>query len=71
MLELFEPLSTKVREAISRVSCLNHWGYCVENREDFVQNLREKDVPVIEIKRNGRTVYFVTDPDTNLIEIRD
>jgi catechol 2,3-dioxygenase-like lactoylglutathione lyase family enzyme len=71
MLELFEPLSTKAHEAISTVSRLNHWGYCVENREEFVQNLREKDVPVIEIKKNDRTVYFVTDPDTNLIEIRD
>jgi catechol 2,3-dioxygenase-like lactoylglutathione lyase family enzyme len=71
MLELFQPLSDKVREAISGPSCRNHWGYCVENREDFVQSLRSKNVPVTEIKRNDRTVYFITDPDTNLIEIRD
>ncbi len=70
-LELFEPLSVKVREKMSRVSCRYHWGYCVENREQFVQNLRAKSIPITEIKRNGRSVYFITDPDTNLIEIRD
>ena len=71
MLELFEPLSPDIRKGISKVAGLNHWGYCVDNREDFVKNLRTKNVPVIEIKRNGRSVYFMTDPDENRIEIRD
>ena len=71
MLELFEPVSSKARQGISKVSCRTHWGYCVENREDFVQKLRNMNVPVIEIKRDGRSVYFITDPENNLIEIRD
>jgi catechol 2,3-dioxygenase-like lactoylglutathione lyase family enzyme len=71
MLELFEPLSAKIREGISEAACRSHWGYCVENREDFVKHMRKMNVPVIEIKRNGRPVYFITDPDKNLIEIRD
>lgn len=71
MLELFEPLSPKARNGMTRVSNLNHWGYCVENREDFINKLRTENVPVIEIKRNGRSAYFITDPDENRIEIRE
>ncbi|MCK4941903.1 VOC family protein [candidate division WOR-3 bacterium] len=71
MVELFEPLSPDIRERISKVAGLNHWGYCVDNREDFVKRLRTKNVPVIKIERNGRSVYFMTDPDENRIEIRD
>jgi catechol 2,3-dioxygenase-like lactoylglutathione lyase family enzyme len=71
MLELFESLSPKICEVISKATGLNHWGYCVDNREDFVKRLRTKGIPVIEIKRNGRSVYFMTDPDENRIEIRD
>ena len=71
MVELFEPLSPDIRKGISRVAGLYHWGYCVDNREDFVKRLRTKNVPVIKIDRNGRSVYFMTDPDENRIEIRD
>ena len=71
MVELFELLSPNMLERTSEASGLNHWGYCVDNREDFVRRLRTENVPVIEIKRNGRSVYFITDPDNNRIEIRD
>jgi catechol 2,3-dioxygenase-like lactoylglutathione lyase family enzyme len=71
MLELFQPLSPKICDRVSRMSNLTHWGYCVEDREEFVQRLKTENIPVIEIKRNDRSVYFMTDPDKNLIEIRE
>lgn len=71
MIELFEPLDAKARPRTAEVAGLNHFGYCVKNREDFVNQLRTKDVNVIEVKRNGHIVYFVCDPDGNRIEIRE
>jgi len=43
----------------------------VGNREAFVQKMKEKGVAIIEVQRNDHLVYFIKDPDGNLIEIRD
>jgi len=71
MLEIFEPITRRARECIRNSIGINHWGYCVENREKFVRRLRKQRVSVIEIKRNDHMVYFVADPDGNRIEIRE
>lgn len=71
MLELFEPLKKKARSNTMNTTGLNHFGYCVKNRRDYVKRLQKKKVKIIEIKRNGHTVYFVSDPDGNRIEIRE
>lgn len=71
MLEIFEPLSTNLGKRVASSAGVNHWGHCVDNREAFVQELRRSGVHVIEVERNGRSVYFITDPDENRIEIRE
>ena len=71
MLELFEPLKKKASSNTSSSTGLNHFGYCVKNRLNYVRRLQRKKVKIIEIERNGHTVYFVSDPDGNRIEIRE
>lgn len=71
MLELFEPINAKASARTAKMTGLNHFGYCVENRLDYVNQLRKKNVDIIEVKRNSHTVYFVSDPDGNQIEIRE
>ena len=71
MVELFAPLSTELHTPIPGATGVNHWGYCVADRQSFVEELRRKNQAIVEIERNGRTVYFVVDPDGNRIEIRE
>ncbi len=71
MVELFEPVSMQLRSRIEDRVGINHWGFCVEDRALYVEKLRADGLPVIEVDRNGRSVYFLLDPDGNRIEIRD
>lgn len=71
MLELFEPANGTACMRTAEMTGLNHFGYCVKNRRDYVNQLRKKNVDIIEVRRNSHTVYFVSDPDGNRIEIRD
>jgi catechol 2,3-dioxygenase-like lactoylglutathione lyase family enzyme len=70
-LEIFEPVSARARKKIKNIVSINHWGFCVENSKKFVQKLKIKKVKIIEVKKNEHTVYFLTDPDGNRIEIRE
>ena len=70
-IEIFQPISVRLQKPPGRPGGLHHWGYCVDDRERFVQSLRKKKVKIIEVKRNAHVVYFVKDPDGNLAEIRD
>ena len=71
MVELFAPASTGLNTRITGTTGLNHWGYCVADRSSFVDGLRQQGHTIVEIYRNGRSTYFVVDPDGNRIEIRD
>jgi len=71
MLELFEPARRSACMRTAEMTGLNHFGYCVKNRRDYVDRLRKKNVGIIEVKRDSHTVYFVSDPDGNRIEIRE
>lgn len=71
MVEIFEPVSTRVHKGIKNIRGYNHWGYCVADKEKSVQKLRRKRVKIIQVKRNDHVVYFITDPDGNRIEIRE
>jgi catechol 2,3-dioxygenase-like lactoylglutathione lyase family enzyme len=71
ILEIFEPITDRAHSALRNSIGINHWGYCVEDREEFVQRLKNQKVTVIEIKRNDHRAYFVADPDGNRIEIRE
>ena len=71
MVEFFQPLAERsLAHAANKVG-MNHWGFCVEDRFEFVEKIRAQGVSVTEIDRNGRSVYFIMDPDGNRIEIRD
>lgn len=71
MIELFEPTSSSIRRRVNNTSGINHWGFCVGDKKNFVSQLKKKDVKIITIKRNAHVVYFIADPDGNRIEIRD
>lgn len=71
MLEIFQPTKRRARRVIRNSIGINHWGYCVGNREKFVRRLRNQRIPIIEIERKDHLVYFVADPDGNRIEIRE
>ncbi len=71
MIELFEPTSLSMRRRLNSTAGIHHWGYCVGDREKFVSRLKKKNVKIITIKRNDHSVYFISDPDGNRIEIRD
>ena len=69
VLELFSLTEMETEEKKSATSGYNHWGLGVENKERFVEDLKQLDVSVMEIQHSGRTIYFVKDPEGNLIEI--
>ncbi|MEO0128106.1 MAG: VOC family protein [candidate division WOR-3 bacterium] len=71
LLEIFVPHSKKkTGKSIIRYG-IHHFGMIVKNREEYIKNLRQKKVKIITLKRNGHKVYFIEDPDGNLIEIRE
>lgn len=47
----------------------NHWGFAVENKEAYVRQLEKKGVPVLKLEGTGKYIYFIRDPEGNLIEI--
>jgi len=69
-IEIFAPVSV-MENKIDNIFGYNHWGFVVPEREKFLQELKNRKVEIIEIKRDGRPVYFIKDPDGNRIEIRE
>jgi catechol 2,3-dioxygenase-like lactoylglutathione lyase family enzyme len=49
----------------------NHWGMGVEDKESFVQGLESRGVSVLRLEATGRFIYFIKDPEGNLIEISE
>jgi catechol 2,3-dioxygenase-like lactoylglutathione lyase family enzyme len=70
-LELFQPLDMKLESCRGTTAGYNHWGLRVGDRAGVARTLRNRRVPVIEVDREGHSVFFVKDPDGNLIELRD
>lgn len=71
MIEIFQPLSAGLSKWFAGVVGINHWGYCVDDRNAFVDKMRRDGHQLVEIDRTGRSVYFLIDPDGNRIEIRE
>ena len=69
-IELFQPLSVRLKKRRNAFTGYNHWGYVVDDREKFCQDLEMKKVHILKVKRGDHFVYFVRDPDGNRIEIR-
>jgi catechol 2,3-dioxygenase-like lactoylglutathione lyase family enzyme len=70
VIEIFEPLRGRVTKRRRSAAGINHFGFVVTDRKAFLRRLRERKVPVLVIDRNGRSTYFISDPDGNRIEIR-
>jgi catechol 2,3-dioxygenase-like lactoylglutathione lyase family enzyme len=69
ILEIFSLTGIDTQERKSATVGYNHWGMGVEDKLQFVKDLKQKGVPVMEIEHSGRMIYFVKDPEGNLIEI--
>lgn len=69
ILEIFSLTDLRASARDKTASGYNHWGLRVEDKERFVKDLKHKGVPVMEIEHSGRMIYFVEDPEGNLIEI--
>lgn len=68
--ELFEPTAMVVRKKLASQAGINHWGFTVGDKAAFAGQLRRRKVPVIEVVKDGRKIYFVKDPDGNRLELR-
>ena len=69
VLEVFSLTDIDALERKSATAGYNHWGMGVEDKARFVRDFKQRGVPVIEIEHSGRMIYFVKDPECNLIEI--
>jgi catechol 2,3-dioxygenase-like lactoylglutathione lyase family enzyme len=69
VVEIFVPESRVLADKIIPSQGYNHWGLGVDNKESFVRKLEKKGVPLIKLEASGRFIYFVRDPEGNLIEI--
>ena len=69
VIEIFAPMHASLDEKRNRSAGINHWALEVEDKESYVRTLEERDVPVRKIDNKGRLIYFVSDPEGNLIEI--
>jgi catechol 2,3-dioxygenase-like lactoylglutathione lyase family enzyme len=69
VIEIFAPMHSTLDEHRNRSAGYNHWALEVEDKEAYVRILEKRDVPVRKIDNKGRMIYFVSDPDGNLIEI--
>ena len=69
VVEIFVPQSVGMGEKISPSLGYNHWGLGVEDKQEFVRVLEKRNVPVMKLEGTGRYIYFIKDPEGNLIEI--
>ena len=69
VIEIFTPLHLPLDERNQRTAGYNHWALEVKDKEAYVRILEERDVPTMKIDHQGRMLYFVSDPEGNLIEI--
>jgi len=57
--------------AISAVPVGCHVCLGVIERESLLEELRQANVTIREVSREGRKIVFVLDPDDNLIELKE
>jgi catechol 2,3-dioxygenase-like lactoylglutathione lyase family enzyme len=69
VLEIFVPETGDQRKKISLSVGYNHWALGVKDKEAFVSELEKKGVSILKLEGTGRFIYFVKDPEENLIEI--
>jgi catechol 2,3-dioxygenase-like lactoylglutathione lyase family enzyme len=63
------PQGLNLKQRDLDVSGYNHWALGIADKERFCQELKKKGVAVLELEREDRKIFFVKDPEGNLIEI--
>jgi len=69
IIEIFSPQRGELQDRKAPMVGFNHLGIGVEDKKSFVQYLEKKGMPVLILGKKGRFVYFIRDPEGNLIEI--
>lgn len=69
ILEIITPQNLNLKRRESDISGYNHWALGVTDKNKFSQELRQKGVNILQVEREGRKIFFVEDPEGNLIEI--
>ena len=71
-LEIFHPKAGKLKKNPRNVEGPNHWGFFVKDKDKSAAQFKKAGAKIKKVKRpGGRFVYFVSDPDKNLIEIME
>jgi len=69
VVEIFAPRTGGLDNRTTPSVGYNHWGFGVEDKEAYVSRLEKKGVPVLKLEGTGKFIYFIKDPEENLIEI--
>jgi len=69
VIEIFAPVNASLDVRSRKTAGYNHWALEVEDKEAYIRILEEREVSVTKIPHQGRLIYFVGDPEGNLIEI--
>jgi catechol 2,3-dioxygenase-like lactoylglutathione lyase family enzyme len=70
-IEIFHPVGLRLPRRRNGIVGCNHCSFTVGDKKRFLRKIRSRGVPLIEVGRNGHSVFFIKDPDGNRIEIRD
>jgi catechol 2,3-dioxygenase-like lactoylglutathione lyase family enzyme len=69
---VIEIISSDKIESFSRperCAGINHWGMNVRDKDAAIRGFEKKGIPIIKFDARGKWIYFIKDPDGNLIEI--
>jgi catechol 2,3-dioxygenase-like lactoylglutathione lyase family enzyme len=67
--EIFVPQTEILEPRTGNFRGYNHWGLGVADKDFFVRELEGRGVRVLKLEGTDRFVYFIEDPEGNLIEI--
>lgn len=71
-LEIFWFEKYKLKETGTGACGYNHFGIEVRDREKFLRHISKRlKIKIIKAERGSHFVYFLQDPDKNLIEVKE
>jgi len=69
VLEIFSPANIVLTPSRENKSGYNHWGITVADKAEYCRRLEKNGVEIIKTSYKERFVYFIRDPEGNLIEV--
>ena len=69
ILEVFSLEGWELKNRHVDSSGYNHWGLTVEDKALFCAKAEEQGADVIKVAHKDRFIYFIKDPEGNLIEV--